>query len=770
MRTDPIIGIDLGTTNSVVATCSDDGSPILAKDDDGYKIQPSVVSFHPNGSVAVGAAAKQRRVIDPENTVYSSKRLIGRTFQSPEVSEARQRMPYKITEGANQQPVIQTRAGEFAIPEISAIVLDHMRKIAQATAAEEVTRTVVTVPASFTDAQRSATATAGAIAGLTVVRVLNEPTAAALAYGHLKTLNKVIAVYDFGGGTFDVTLLQLQDTVYRVLATAGDSFLGGDDIDEHLVDRMVQAFLAKERIDLRTNEAAMQRLRVVAEQAKIQLSRRTKALIKIDEIAYGPGGKPVHLEFQISRDEFVSHVAGTVDRTFPVCKEAVKLAGLKPEQVNDVILVGGTTKMPYVRQRVSQFFRNKARTDINPDEAVAVGAALQADSLRRVLGGDAARPTARQAAPPPTPPTPARQPTSTETRTEVDPTPRGTVPSPFGDAEAEIPTRVVPRPSTERPAQPGAHSDRFQPKPAGQALARIKTNPGLGDTATNVLAAQAPTPNREQPKPRKTIMAAAAPPPIPAIPPATADVDTITLDDTHTNVSRESEPVLELSDVMALTSDETAELTDVADEHASPEAPLPASAFLPSRGPATGPDSSTMIADAGLGALGNDRADSQFNVETLTQATQEGPTVPRAPVQTPTIIEVTPHSLGIGTVAGFCEELIERNSRVPAQTQKRFSTSKDSQQTVRIRVCQGESRRLNDNVILGDLLLEGLEPRPRGDTKIEVTFEIDGSGMLHVSARDQQTGQEQRATLSIAGAQSPEELEAAKDRFREIRG
>ncbi len=399
---DPIVGIDLGTTNSAVAVIGDDGEPQVLADDKGFKIQPSVVSFHPNGSVIVGAEAKQRRIIDPRNTIYSAKRLIGRTYRSKEVTAASARMPYTIKEGVNEQPVIASRAGEFAIPEISAIVLDHMRSIAKKALDTDVGRAVITVPANFTDAQRSATATAGAIAGLTVVRVLNEPTAAALAYGRSRTVNEqVIAVFDFGGGTFDVTLLRLEDEVYEVLSTAGDTFLGGDDIDERLVDHMVQMFLQQTRTDLRADELAMQRLRAVAEQTKIELSRRARAIVKVDEIAYGAGGAPLDLQLEITRDEFIARIADIVDRAFPVCSEALKIAGL--DGVDEVVLVGGTTKMPYVRERVTSFFGKPPRTDVNPDEAVAVGAAIQGDALARVLGGPR-RATARRSVAPPAPP------------------------------------------------------------------------------------------------------------------------------------------------------------------------------------------------------------------------------------------------------------------------------------------------------------------------------------------------------------------------------
>ncbi|HEY6179371.1 MAG TPA: Hsp70 family protein, partial [Kofleriaceae bacterium] len=382
---DPIVGIDLGTSNTVVAHASAAGNVAVLSDDAGYKIHPSVVSFHPNGGVVVGAAAKQRKVIDPQNTVYSVKRLIGRAYQSPEVQTAKGRAPFQIKEGPSNAPVIVTRGGTFAVPEVSAIVLDHVRNIAAARLERPVERAVVTVPASFNDAQRSATATAGAIAGLTVVRVLNEPTAAALAYGHNRNLREVIAVYDFGGGTFDITFLKLDDQVYEVLGTSGDTFLGGDDFDERLVDKMVAKFLTENRIDLRTNEVSMMRLRAVAEQTKIELSRRSRAVVRVDEIAYGPRGAPLNLQIEITRDEFVREISDLVDRTFPVCSEALGLAGLTIDQIADVILVGGSTKIPYVREQVSRFFGKPPRTDINPEDAVAAGAALQATSLERIL-------------------------------------------------------------------------------------------------------------------------------------------------------------------------------------------------------------------------------------------------------------------------------------------------------------------------------------------------------------------------------------------------
>jgi molecular chaperone DnaK len=738
---DPIVGIDLGTTNSVVAAWDDatDRAKVLV-DERGTGIHPSVVSFHPNGSVIVGAEAKQRRIIDPKNTVYSAKRLIGRTFRSREVQTAASRMPYPIREGANQQPVIATRAGEFAIPEISAIVLDHMRKVANKALSAEINRAVVTVPANFNDAQRSATATAGAIAGLTVVRVLNEPTAAALAYGHNRKLNQTIAVYDFGGGTFDITLLRLQDTVYQVLATAGDSFLGGDDIDERLVDHMVQMFLQKERIDLRSNEVTMMRLRTVAEQVKIELSRRSRAMVKIDEIAFGAGGQPLDFEVEISRDELIAKCADLIEATFPVCEEAVRIAGLKPGQIDDIILVGGVTKMPYVRERVAQFFEKQARTDVNPDEAVALGAALQAVSLERILSAPARaqtnRPTDRAAVVPvPSQPTQTGtgETTAAATTAEVgEPTSEITL----QQAELEEITGVRQPPSgllrptkpgstargirvaTERPVQRGEFVDDISKpgtSPGAEPLARITKRDG----------AVPPPPTQ------KTLMGA-SPPPIPpprAAPPIPGSIDLAAL-----------QAAAEAAERSTMTLDL--------------DLPPPTPGAVPA---------ANLPTVLGMTPVTPSAASLPTQMEMRPPVAAPPPV---APPPVASVIDVIPHTLGIGTIAGYCEELVRRNSRVPAQTHKLFSTSRDSQQVVRIRVCSGESRRIDENVVLGDLVLEGLQPRPRGEARIEVTFHIDASGILHVRARDSVTGIEQRASLDIAGAQSPQEIEAAKQRLR----
>jgi len=521
----PAVGIDLGTSNSVVAVVQGQKALVIP-DREGRRIHPSVVSFHPKGTVLVGQEAVRRRIIDPANTVFSVKRLIGRTFKSEAVQTARKRSPFKIVEGENQQPMVVARGNEYTIPEISAFVLRHVRSIAEEFLGSSVTDAVITVPANFNDAQREATRAAGRIAGLNVLRILNEPTAAALAYGHGQGMNTRVAIYDFGGGTFDTTLLRLSGKVFEVLGTSGDSFLGGDDIDQRLVDYMVQLFLRQTRIDLRTNISAIARLQQVGEQVKRQLSTRPKALVQVQEVALGPGGQPLHLAFSLTRERLNTMARDLVQRSFLICDEALKLASMSVSQIDEVVLVGGTTKMPMVRENVEGYFSKKPRAEINPDEVVAVGAAIQAAALTR-----------------------------------------------------------------------------------------------------------------------------------------------------------------------------------------SPEA--------------------------------RDAVDS-------------------------VLLDVTPRALGIAVVGGYAETIIERNAQIPVDQTRLFVTSQDYQTQVRIQVCQGESRQFADNQPLGELVLDKLRPALRGEVKVEVTFEIDTDGILQVSARDPETGKEERAHIRVLGTIPEERMDEIIERHADL--
>ena len=744
---DPIVGIDLGTSNSVVAHADELGNARVLADEGGYKIHPSVVSFHPNGGVVVGAAAKQRKVIDPQNTIYSVKRLIGRAYSSPEVQTAKKRSPFQIKEGANELPLIVTRGGEFAVPEISAIVLDHVRNIAQHQLGEQVTRAVVTVPASFNDAQRSATATAGAIAGLTVVRVLNEPTAAALAYGNTRNLKQTIAVYDFGGGTFDITILKLHDQVYEVLGTAGDTFLGGDDLDERLVDKMVGKFLQENRIDLRTNEVSMMRLRAVAEQTKIELSRRSRAVVRVDEIAYGPKGAPLNLQIEITRDEFVSQVSDIIDRTFPVCKEALTYAGLGIDKIDDVILVGGTTKIPYVRDQVGKFFAKAARTDVNPEDAVAVGAALQATSLQRILS----RPSSKSM--------PIASPVADDDAFEGETNTVDNVQ--FGNVEMDDEeTNVSQKPDTSYSLPRTGTREVFEGKtpPPAAALARLKPVPRATDKGVPTASPQSKTMVAEAPQ------RPSAPPPVPIKGPTQRGMPAApqpanqwgTSDDFQTNPAAQQPTV-------------------VVDDSGLQEMPLPPSSATTLMGTAPPPPTQYVPVEPSAASTARGMAPPQQYPVMPPPQPFVMPEMPAPPPPEPVyrpppvVLDVTPRSLGIATVAGYCEELIRRNSRLPTEMVKLFTTSHDKQQAVRIVVCQGESRRLDNNTVIGDLRLEGIPARPRGETRIEVTFQLDASGILQVSAKDALTGREQTARLDLVGGVRGEDVAASRERVQQLR-
>ncbi|PIE19787.1 MAG: molecular chaperone DnaK [Proteobacteria bacterium] len=533
MSEEAVVGIDLGTSNTVVAVVQGSKATVIP-DQDGRRIHPSVVSFHPNGTVLVGQDAKRRRVIDPQNTVYSSKRLIGRPARAEQVKAMMERAPYEVIEGENQQSVVMARGNEYTVPEISAFILRHVRALAEAHIGQEVEKAVITVPANFNDAQREATRAAGRIAGLQVLRILNEPTAAALAYGYGRGMTNRIVIYDFGGGTFDITILQLNDRVFEVLSTAGDTFLGGDDIDEQIVDYMIEIFLRNHHVDLTYNTSAMARLRSVAEQIKCQLSSRPKAVVQVQEIAYGAGGQPLDLNFTLTVEALDAMARELVQRSFLICDEAVSLAALSPTQIDDVVMVGGSTRMPLVREAAKGYFGIDPRTDINPDEVVAVGAAIQAAALVR-------------------------------------------------------------------------------------------------------------------------------------------------------------------------------------------------------SGAAVGPS----------GGGGGGAIDS-------------------------VLLDVTPRALGIGVVGGYAETIIYRNAQIPVEQTRKFTTSQDNQQVVRIQVCQGESRIFEENEPLGELVFDDLRQAPRGKVEVEVTFEIDTNGILQVSAIDTDTGRRQRAHVELVGSVDEGKIEQMQRRQEQM--
>ena len=398
-----VVGIDLGTTNTVVSVVRD-GQASALLDDAKQVLIPSIVSFHPNGNVLVGRAAKERRIVDASNTIYSIKRLIGRSWESEEVRRARSRFPFEMREGPGQASLVVARGETYTLPEISAFVLRKAKSVAEAALGTTVDRAVITVPANFNDLQRAATKVAGRVAGLEVMRILNEPTAAALAYGYGRSSSERVAVYDFGGGTFDVTLLDLSNNVFEVLATAGNTFLGGDDFDLAIAERMSELLVAQHRLDARADLQIFERLRAAAEVVKHRLSTDSEVRVTISEIGHGLGGRPLDFEFSMTRQELERLALPIVDRTFDVCREALSIARLTANDFDQILLVGGSTRIPMVRSRVEEFFKKPLRADINPDEVVAIGAAIQAAALsgaekRRSAIPPAPSPASRQTQP-----------------------------------------------------------------------------------------------------------------------------------------------------------------------------------------------------------------------------------------------------------------------------------------------------------------------------------------------------------------------------------
>jgi molecular chaperone DnaK len=379
-----VIGIDLGTTNSCIAVM-DGGKPKVIENSEGARTTPSIVAFTKDGERLIGQPAKRQAVTNGDNTIFAVKRLIGRRFDDPVTKKDTELVPYTIVKGKNGDAWVNAGGEDYSPSQISAFILQKMKETAESYLGETVTQAVITVPAYFNDAQRQATKDAGQIAGLEVLRIINEPTAAALAYGLDKQDGKTIAVYDLGGGTFDVSVLEIGDGVFEVKSTNGDTFLGGEDFDSKLVEWLADKFKAKENMDLRTDKLALQRLKEAAEKAKIELSSTATTEINLPFITArmeGGATTPLHLVETVTRSDLERMVADLIQRTLEPCRKALADAGLTAKDIDDVVLVGGMTRMPKVREVVKDFFGKEPHTGVNPDEVVAMGAAIQAGVLQ----------------------------------------------------------------------------------------------------------------------------------------------------------------------------------------------------------------------------------------------------------------------------------------------------------------------------------------------------------------------------------------------------
>jgi len=715
----PVIGIDLGTTNSVVAVAGQRGARVLA-DGDGVTLTPSVVSFHPSGDVLVGAPAKERRLLDAKNTVYSVKRLIGRPFSSYEVKHAQERFAFELSEGPSGGVLVAARGETYTLSEISAFVLRHVRKVAEQALGKECGRAVVTVPANFNELQRSATKAAGRVAGLDVLRIVNEPTAAALAYGYNKTSTERVAVYDFGGGTFDITILQLAGDVFEVLATAGDTFLGGDDVDTAIADHMIERFLELNRYDVRQDVQAYERLRAAAEWAKIQLSNKPDIQLCVEELAYGDGGAALNLDYSLTRQQLEHMCQPLVARTFDVCEDAMKAAGLRPTQLDNVILVGGSTRIPLLQRMVAEYFGREPRVDIDPDLVVAQGAALHAQSLSL----------------------PARKAPFAKVSLKKVAQSSGDAAGVAGgaDLDDEItnvgdrpPLPPLPPPPVARAARKATLPGQAPPPPpppgAVASLAGSHADDDLLDAPT-----RAREPSYTEPPTRV----------------GTLDFNPSTTEDASGLLMQ-----------IGLEADDGFETPD--EERSSLMMELGDDAFGRDSVPIDEIPHADVPVDLGSQAPATLRAALDEEVATVTGAIAAVASAETAP-QAPLLLDVTPLSLGVETVDGYCERIIRRNSAIPAGQTKMFTTARDRQESVVVRICQGEDRRISANQLLGEVVLDGLRPAARGKVQIAVRFMIDADGTLQVRAQDVGTGQQQQIAIKLIGELPEEQIQQLRER------
>ena len=779
---DPVLGIDLGTTNSVVAVA--DGSEVrVITTPLGNRLIPSVVSFKPDGTVLVGDEARERRLIDAANTVYSVKRLIGRPFASPEVSQAQQRFAFQLVKSPNGGVLVDIRGETYTLTEISAFVLREIRRIAVERLGRSVERAVITVPANFNELQRSATKAAARVAGLDVARIINEPTAAALAYGLGKTKAERVAVYDLGGGTFDLTLLELEEDVFEVVGTAGDSFLGGDDLDLLMAEAMCDASLAQHRFDPRTNEQAYERLRAAAEWAKCQLSENDAVEVVVEEVTYGRGGRPLDLDFRMERADYENAIRPLLARTFDVCNVAMDEASLRARDIDAVVLVGGSTRVPLVREMVSQFFGKAPRTDIDPDLVVGQGAAIHGFalkgrprrktktslgkmSLRKVSAAELERlKREREKRQAELPRQPAFAPTSqvdlppgalVDAARPKSPAEVGGMPGVIlggGVVEERAAKRVDPR---REPTAPFRHQGKGPRADAEVAEVRGPAK----DTLHGVPGPPPPLPPAQPPPLRESLAeqlrGAAAPPPLPPAKPALpSDIPSLPPDAFDLEVpdtpSSEALPGL---------------IIDVDEDDDAPSVEIARSLAVGlgfgmevDEGPAD---------DGGLPAVLAGFAEPLPGPSPLAPPPPPSSVMQLPDAEMPLLMDVTPHALCIETAGGYCQQLIRRNVPVPVEQARVFSTASDGQESVAVRICQGEAQRFADNQPLGEIELRGLRSAARGEVKIDVTFIMDASGTLAVKASDISTGRAQEIRIQLLGGANEDDIAAMRARQQRV--
>ena len=760
------IGIDLGTTNTVVAAVVD-GVAVTLEDEQGRRLLPSVVSFHPSSTVLVGEPARERRLIDPKSTIYSVKPLLGRPWDSDEVQSAARRFPFTLAAGAKNSTTILARDVAYALPEISAFVLRRAKAIAEKALGQNVDRAVITVPANFNDLQRASTKIAGKLAGLDVLRILNEPTAAALAYGQSISKAEKIAVYDLGGGTFDITLLDLTGNVFEVLATAGDTALGGDDIDRVLAERIALEVAHRYGVDPRAHPASAARLAFIAEEIKKELTTGWQAEREISGIGYGEGGLPIRMPFLMTRQEIETLARPLVERTLAVVRQSIDGIGLSPREFDRVILVGGSTRMPLVARVVEELFGQPPHLKVNPDEVVALGAAIQAHALNRSKSAHRRRSVHAALA--------QAQPRLSGERVPTRPPDAHPSPELFGPSP--IP-RAPALPSNLGAPQPPAPQPEFLTFNKAPAIISFSDIPGAMPSRPKPASAVGP-PAAARPPPlparARDAVRRPAPPPLPAA----AGPGTQSPEDRRNAVTPARGTVPQRGGTAHTTTRASVRPIEGIPARKPVEdalGPKPARSILPrpqltreisgitgssivaaaheldiplQTGSMTTTDSIARASDDFLQSFELDPSPGRLAPPT-NERFQRGSAIATA-ASTPLLIDVTPLSLGVETAGGYSELLIPANSPVPCEKTRTFLTASDGQTIVSIRVAQGESSRFAENTRLGDLVLENLRRAGRGEVKVTVTFELDADGILNVRARDQDTGRETTASMCLLG-------------------
>lgn len=715
----PVVGIDLGTLNSCVAVVKDGKAVVLA--DEARTTTPSCVAIQ-QGRELVGAAAKRHAVTSPQSTVLAVKRLIGHTFDSDEVRSAAARVPYTLAQSPLGGVVLEVEGSQLTPVDVSAKILARMREVAEKALGEPVTRAVISVPAHFNDVQRKATKLAAECAGLEVLRLINEPTAAAFAYGYKKHKDFTLAVYDLGGGTFDVTVMRARGDTFEVVATDGDSYLGGEDFDYTIAEWLEREFAEEHGFDLASQQAARLRLKEAAEKAKVELADAEVARIELPFLAVLPDGSQANFSRTLSREKLVELCQPLIARTLELCERCLSTARIARGEVGEVLLVGGQSRMLAVREAVKTFFGKDPRRDINPDEVVAIGAALYAYSL----SADTLQKEAVDAAEDAFDVAVRRTEVARRIVNEVEELRARPLDDQGLAARLQTLLQATQADGTLPPefrSNGDTDSGTFGPITFGVTPPEEDDSPRILDS---VHPADPVTPARANPERASSAMK------LEGLLGNATDLD----DDLPTALKGLKDELMQLDYKAAELIEQLA--VDVRDGEAS------------------------KLLDVAKERLADSLMDAKGASDEVVQQIKTA--VEHKQARRVNLRDVTSLPLGIASAGGIFTVLIDQNVVVPAELQRVFTTNQDGQAEVEIRVFQGRSRNVGDNQLLGSFILEGIAPARRMEPKIEVSFRIDENGILAVRARDAESGTQQGIRIEDPlGLQQVEPVESTPE-------